>query len=170
MLKKCIVFVILSILLSLNLDAQTTNDEHYIIGNLPIESWFERTQWKFLRADDYPCDSMLIKDLQSRIRLRNYKFYIFAGSWCSDTESELPKIVLVLRRICSNDSNIYLFGVDRRKREPSGTAEKFNIERVPTLVVTENGKEIARVVEYPRPNFTWCDELNIILSKSKKEE
>lgn len=169
MFKRCIVFVILSILLSLSLSAQTTNDGHYVIGNVPIESWFEQTQWKFLGTDAYPCDSMLIKDLQSRIRLGNYKFYIFGGSWCSDTESELPKIVLVLRRICSSDSNIYLFGVDRRKREPSGTAEKFNIERVPTLVVTESGTEIGRIVEYPRPNFTWCDELDIILSKNREE-
>lgn len=169
MLKKCIVFVILSILLSLNLDAQTIDNEHYVIGGVPIESWFERTQWKLLSSADYSCDSVLIKGLQSKIRLRNYKFYIFAGSWCSDTESELPKIILVLRQICSSDSNIYLFGVDRRKREPSGTAERFNIERVPTLVVTENGTEIARIVEYPRPNFTWCDELNIILSKSREK-
>ncbi len=169
MFKICIVFVVLSILLSLNLNAQTTNDEHYVIGNVPIETWFERTQWKFLGTDDYPCDSMLIKDLQSRIHWRNYKFYIFAGSWCSDTESELPKIILVLRRICNSDSNIYLFGVDRRKREPSETAERFNIERVPTLVVAESGTEIGRIVEYPRQNFTWCDELNMILSRSKEE-
>lgn len=167
MLRKCIVFVFLPILLSLDLNAQTTNDGYYIIGNVPIESWFEQTQWKFLEPNNYLCDSVLIKDLRLATRLRKYEFYIFGGSWCSDTESELPKIVLVLRRICTSDSNIYLFGVDRQKREPSGTAERFNIERVPTLVVIESGIEIGRIVEYPRPNFTWCDELNIILSQSK---
>lgn len=168
MYRKCIVFVFLSILLSLNLNAQTHYEEHHILGNVSIASWFEQTNWKLIEPKDYPCDSLLIEDLRLKSKSRKYEFYIFGGSWCSDTESELPKIVLVLRQICGSEEFIHLYGVDRNKREPSGTAEKFNIEKVPTLVVTTSGTEIGRIVEYPRPTLTWCDELNEILSERNK--
>lgn len=56
-----------------------------------------------------------------------------------------------------------MLGVDREKREPSATAEKWNINKVPTVVVLSQGKELGKIVEYPEAN--WEDDILKILSQ-----
>ena len=59
--------------------------------------------------------------------------------------------------------NVRIFGVDREKREPTGTAGKWNIDKVPTVVILSQGKELGRIVEFPEAN--WEDDILKILSR-----
>jgi hypothetical protein len=51
-----------------------------------------------------------------------------------------------------------LFAVDRSKSDPEGFASGFKLRYTPTIVVSEEGVELARVVE--RPELSLADDLD----------
>lgn len=143
-----------------------------IVGKCQIERWFNLTGWAKVSSLEHICDSsdiFLLRTYIQKISCDSLQIIIFGGSWCVDTESELPKIIYLLSNELNIDSNqILLYGVDRQKLEPSGLAKKYAIQRVPTLIIQKNGEEIGRIVEYPPAHSNWCREVYSILIKQKK--
>lgn len=133
-----------------------------IIGECSWDEWQKATNWE--SANDNLFSQSGIDSLKQLVDKNNISFYIFAGSWCGDSKSELPKIIKLFQLIKLNEAKYKLFGVDRSKLEPSNTSSNFSIERVPTLIILSNGNEIGRIVEYP--TTSWIDDINrIILSQ-----
>ncbi len=137
-------------------DENSQHNEKAIITGLYLwNDWEKETNWELPK--DYEINKDSLNILKNLISKNNIKFLIFAGSWCGDSKSELPKIILIFQKIGLQNSNYQLYGVDREKLEPTLHSAEFNIEKVPTLVVLENDKEIGRIVEYPKQN--WIDDL-----------
>lgn len=91
------------------------------------------------------------KDVVERIASAKgrYDILVFFGTWCKDSVSEVPKILRILDTAGNKDLRLTLYGVDRSKKEGLGMSEKFNVQRVPTMIVLRDGAELGRVVEYP---------------------
>jgi len=134
-----------------------------IIGNFSWNEWKNHAKWKSYSADNYFIPNEKIELIRSFLDLQNEKFLIFSGSWCGDSESELPKIIKIFDSLGISSVNYNLYGVDREKREPEGIAEQYKIEKVPTLIVLRNGTEIGRIIEFPQN--TWEDDIFLIISK-----
>jgi uncharacterized protein (DUF1015 family) len=68
------------------------------------------------------------------------------GTWCSDSEMNVPIFFHVIDRAALAKENIRIFCVDRTK-----TVEEMelNIEKVPTFIVYRKGEEIGRIIESP---------------------
>jgi hypothetical protein len=73
-------------------------------------------------------------------------------------------IMAILEQAEVPAERIKLYGVDRSKTEPSGTAAREGIQRVPTLVIHSKAGEMGRIVEYPKA--TWEDDMTGILSRN----
>lgn len=71
------------------------------------------------------------------------------GTWCSDSYEHLPPLLAAWRAAANPGLELVLVGVDRGKRDPEGIAERLRVERVPTIVVTRDGRELGRIVETP---------------------
>lgn len=87
---------------------------------------------------------------------------IVLGTWCGDSQEQVPRFAKVLEKINSN--NIYIeniFCVDRNKTAPNLDLEELFIERVPTFIFYKNGLEIGRIVETPQKSLE-ADILDII--------
>ena len=74
---------------------------------------------------------------------------VFLGTWCSDSEREVPRFLNVMELTNNSHITFRLFGLDHTKRDPDGFAEKYQIEFVPTFIVLHNNEEIGRIVETP---------------------
>ncbi|MGA2298573.1 MAG: hypothetical protein ABSG15_13590, partial [FCB group bacterium] len=48
---------------------------------------------------------------------------------------------------------IDLYGVDRQKQEPTGTATLYKLEKVPTMIIFAGESEIGRIVETPKKSW-----------------
>jgi thiol-disulfide isomerase/thioredoxin len=72
----------------------------------------------------------------------------FMGTWCEDSQNIIPKFYSLLDAAGFSPDRVTLIGVDRKKKTLSHLCEALNIINVPTIIVTKNGKEIGRVVEY----------------------
>jgi len=83
----------------------------------------------------------------------SYRLMTVLGSWCSDSEREVPHLKKVLDAIGGDRFALELVGVDRtlvagRGLLPEGVLPGRRAERVPTIVVLDaDGQELGRVVE-----------------------
>jgi thiol-disulfide isomerase/thioredoxin len=74
---------------------------------------------------------------------------IFLGTWCPDSQREVPRFLKIMELVQNSHLTFKLFGLDRSKRDADGLAEKYQIEFVPTFVVLQDDEEIGRIVETP---------------------
>jgi len=140
-------------------DAETK--EKMIVGTCTWNEWKQHTDWTTYDAPDYTPDKEILARLAPLLKPPDISLLIFGGSWCGDTKSEFPKYFKLFSALNFPQSSISLHGVSRKKKEPSGIAERYTIKRVPTLIVLKGGKEIGRIVEYPTESVE-KDLLNIL--------
>lgn len=147
------------------------NDENgkaMIVGHLTWEEWQEEAEWDSYSAPSYMPNLKRANEISDMATDNGVDFLIFAGSWCEDTERELPKIYKLITGAGIFPDKILLYGVDRQKDESSGTAKEYKIEKVPTLVLEVEGEEIGRIVENPK--LSWEEDILNILREYKFRE
>ncbi len=72
----------------------------------------------------------------------------FMGTWCEDSHFIIPKFYSLLDAAGFSQDRVTLIGVDRNKKTLSHLSEALNVDKVPTIIVLKNGKELGRVVEF----------------------
>lgn len=91
-----------------------------------------------------PKDSIIsiLKEDSSKL-----SFLIFAGSWCGDTQKELPAFYKVADKMGLKDEQIQLVMVDRNKQTSFMKTSVLGVKPVPCIIIYKNGKEIGRFLE-----------------------
>jgi len=107
----------------------------------PYNSWFTP------EYDNFKPSAEALETIKSNIS--DYEIIVFMGTWCGDSKREVPKLLKILDEVGYDYSNLTLVGVSRNKTTPEKIEEDWNIDRVPTIIFTKDGKEINRFVEYP---------------------
>ncbi|HWK06034.1 MAG TPA: thioredoxin family protein [Puia sp.] len=111
----------------------------------PYDSWFIKNY------SDYTVDSATANRLRSRLADKSVK--LFMGTWCGDSQREIPRIFKILD-YCGIDSGrvqlVMVSDADSTYKQSPGHEERgMNIFRVPDLIVLDRGKEMGRIVESP---------------------
>ena len=78
---------------------------------------------------------------------------LFLGTWCKDSISEAPKFLKTYDLAANPNLSLEIYAVNRKKKDGLGMAERFKLERVPTVIFLRDGKEMSRIVEYPRKSM-----------------
>jgi hypothetical protein len=150
--------ILLFLFLSLSLFAQTKNkltkDEDsgqpMLIG-ICDRSAFSDTSfsaWFNDEYDRYKPDSARIDSIKNKIT--NFKITIVMGTWCSDSQREVPRIYKILDKLNFDSTKITLLCVNQAKKDPNGEAENLAIKFVPTIIFTKDDLEKGRIVELPQ--------------------
>lgn len=151
---KTVIVHLFMLILPLCVIGQTQN----LLGTQPLESLKQApySDWYMKGYEAYQTREDLLPSITKTIE-KNLKFKVFFGSWCGDTQRELPKFVKMLHQAGVKDSQIELIGVDNApnqyKQSPNGEETGWHIYRVPTFIVLENNREVGRIVEYPVLSF-----------------
>jgi hypothetical protein len=72
------------------------------------------------------------------------------GTWCHDSQREVPALFKVLDQIPFNQDQLNIIGLSMNKDTPMKLEQDFDIRRTPTFIFSRSGKEIGRYVERPR--------------------
>ena len=92
---------------------------------------------------------------------------VFLGTWCGDSEREVPRLWRALDEAGGDvPFQIHYIGVDRQKKEPAAPIANFEIEFVPTFIVSRQGREVGRIVE-ESPHGVERDLLALLSGKSR---
>ena len=81
--------------------------------------------------------------------LQGIDITVVMGTWCSDSQYEIPELYKILDFVNYPTDKINLICVDRDKNGEGDEVDSLNIELVPTIIFYSDGTELGRIVEYP---------------------
>lgn len=111
----------------------------------PYNGWFNA------EYDNFKPSAEAVETIKNNIS--DYEIMVFMGTWCGDSKREVPKLLKILEEVGYDLSNLTMVGVNRNKTTPENLEEGWELDRVPTIIFTKDGKEINRFVEYPRESI-----------------
>jgi len=164
--------MILSCALSNKARADNVVDHHkksheYLVGAIdkfallksPYRSWYEKNYFS------YSPDKSTIEALEKS--LNGVRVKAFMGTWCHDSQREVPRLYKILESSGFDLSNLDLVSLNLDKKTSNGLEEGLNIQRTPTFIFIKHGVEIGRIVETPR-NSLENDILKIVSGQEYK--
>ena len=107
----------------------------------PYRNWF------YEAYKNYQPNETVIKELQPL--LRDIRIKAFMGTWCEDSQREIPTFYKILETAGYHPKDLTLITVSRDKDTPDGLEKGLDIEYVPTLLFYKDQKELGRIVESP---------------------
>lgn len=125
----------------------------------PFNEWFESGYSHYQPEEEI---IMQLKQIPF-----DYSITIFMGTWCEDSQNQVPKFYKILNEINFPSDKITLITMSRDKTTPELFEKNLNITNVPTFLFFKNKKEMNRIVESPIENLE-VDILSILSSKTYK--
>jgi len=93
--------------------------------------------------------------------LNDMDITIILGSWCSDSQREVPRMIKVLEALDYPMSMLRIIAVDRKKEVSNMNISDFDVKYVPTFIFYKNNEEVGRIVEMPKQSLE-VDIVNIL--------
>ena len=157
---KIFPFALLICLLTSCMDAQKPvqeiqleTGEKILLGAITKDNLQRGTYagWYSSYYDEYQTDDLRIGQFQKN--LKDFDILLFMGTWCSDSQREVPRFMKILEKAGFPEGQLKIVAVDKRdefyKTSPGGEEKGLNIEYVPTFIFLKEGKEVDRIVEMP---------------------
>lgn len=165
--KKLYLLSILLLIISCKSSKVKHGEEPILLGDILLKELKQNNyaQWFNKNYDDYILKTQHLKKLKNIDQ--DYTIEIILGTWCPDSKRQVPRVLKILDSIGYTTSNIYLHALDRDKKLPLQLKKKYNITRVPTLIIKRDNKEINRIVEIPVESLEQ-DLLNILTKNTYK--
>lgn len=137
--------------MSILVDDPEEEGEKILVGEIEAD-YLETKRFAWFEAEckAYKPDPAITTKLKEALKGKDIT--LFMGTWCEDSQREVPRLVTILLD-ADFQGNADLYAVSRDKDTPDGYENGKNIEYVPTIIISENGKEIGRVVESTQENL-----------------
>jgi thiol-disulfide isomerase/thioredoxin len=119
--------------------------------------------WMSENFKAYTPDSITLIELKKE--LTGVYIKAFMGTWCEDSQREVPHFYKILKSIGINEERIEMVAVSHDKDTPQGYEKEFDIAYVPTFIFYKQEQEIGRFVEYTQTATLEEDILTIITNK-----
>lgn len=84
---------------------------------------------------------------------KNLTLRLLFGSWCHDSEREVPKIIKLVEAAANPNLVLMLTAISSDKLQPESAVARYNLKYTPTLVVIRDGQELGRIIEMPEHSW-----------------
>jgi hypothetical protein len=74
---------------------------------------------------------------------------VLFGTWCHDSEREVPRLLKLLDLSGVELQSLSLHGVNYNKQEPTNLHRQYDLRYSPTIILLQGENELGRVVEKP---------------------
>ncbi len=153
---RTVIIVGISIILILSCASEQYIVEVEPSGTRVIKGIFDRSvlehdstfTWYKTNYESYAVDPTTLREITTLSD--DIHFVLVVGTWCGDSKREVPHLFKIFDAAKISEDQLLMLGVDRSKKSPDGLTDKYNIQRVPTLIVLKGDQELGRIVEYPR--------------------
>ena len=129
----------------------------FVACTTPFQSFgeFSRNQlensthnnWFLKNYNAYPLNKALVSQIDSLFD--DIEVTIYMGTWCEDSQREVPGFFKIIDALEANDQVRPIVGLNEDKVSHDGSAEQAGVTNVPTFVLSKDGQEINRIVEFP---------------------
>ena len=119
--------------------------------------------WMSKNFKAYKPDSITLIGLKKE--LKGVYIKAFMGTWCEDSQREVPSFYKILKSIGINEERIDMIAVSHDKDTPQGYEKELNIAYVPTFIFYKQEQELGRFVEYAQGATLEEDILTIVTNQ-----
>lgn len=146
-----------------NREVETTNDGKMLLGHQLKDQFTKEpyADWYVKELNEYDLDENAVDELRKN-KINSYNLIVFIGTWCEDSHRDFPRLMKILEAVKYPDSRLTIIAVNRKKESPTGDEVKYNIHKVPTIIVEKYGKEIGRIIEMPTTGYVERDLVEIL--------
>lgn len=119
-----------------------------LIGEVELEDLQQapHARWFDPMYNSYKPNEEALKTIKENIG--DYEIKMFMGTWCADSQREVPKFYKLLELSDYDLSNLEVKAVTENKTLPDEAEKKYNIVYVPTIIFIKDGEEVGRFVEF----------------------
>ncbi|WP_166419855.1 thioredoxin family protein [Pseudoalteromonas sp. Z1A8] len=100
-------------------------------------------------SEEYKAFTPTTQDIALMQKLEGKELIVLFGTWCHDSEREVPKLIKLLSTSKVELASIEYVAVGYNKQDDAGIAQAHDLQYTPTFIVKQNGKELVRVIEKP---------------------
>lgn len=115
------------------------------LGEEPFSEWYQQSYV------EYQPNPEILERLR-QVDTEGLEIAAFFGTWCGDSRREIPRLTKTLDMMGFPAGRVTLVAVDNDeaavKQSPDGEHEGVEIYRVPVIVISREGRELARFVEH----------------------
>ena len=106
------------------------------------------TQYPQFRTtyEQYQPSSAEINAIKS---LSGKSLLILFGTWCHDSEREVPRLLKLIDLSGVKLKELSLHGVNYNKQEPTNLHRQYDLKYSPTIILLQGEVELGRIVEKP---------------------
>lgn len=88
-------------------------------------------------------------DISALAPLSGMSVVVLFGTWCHDSEREVPRLLKLLDLSGVKLQNLSLHGINFNKEEPTDLHLQFDLKHSPTIILLQGENELGRIVEQP---------------------
>ena len=103
--------------------------------------------WFLENYNAHPLNKVLVSQIDSLFD--DIEVTIYMGTWCEDSQREVPSFLKIIDALEANDQVQPIIGLNEDKVSHNGSAEQAGVTNVPTFIFSKDGNEINRIVEFP---------------------
>ena len=103
--------------------------------------------WFLENYNAHPLNEALVSQIDSLFD--GVEVTIYMGTWCEDSQREVPGFFKIIDALEANDQTLPIVGLNEDKVSHNGSAEQASVTNVPTFIFSRGGEEINRIVEFP---------------------
>lgn len=146
-----------------NREVETTNDGKMLLGHQLKDQFVKEpySEWYTKEFNEYALDQKAVGELKKN-KINSYNLIVFIGTWCEDSHRDFPRLMKILEEVNYPDSKLTIIAVNRKKESPTGDEVRYNVQKVPTIIVEKYGKEIGRIIEMPTTGYVERDLVEIL--------
>jgi hypothetical protein len=82
-------------------------------------------------------------------KIRGKSLLVLFGTWCHDSEREVPRLLKLLAQSQVQVGELKLVGLNYHKQDDEGLHRRFKVRYTPTIILLDGEKELGRIVEKP---------------------
>ncbi|PZD79687.1 thioredoxin family protein [Mesonia sp. K7] len=128
--------------------------------NTKFDDWFSEAY------ESYQPDTEILVEIKKEIG--KYDIKVFMGTWCSDSQREIPHLYKILDDVGYNKENLTVYAMNENKTTEANHEKELNVFNVPTLIFYDKeGNEVNRFVEFPQETLE-KDILKIVTKQDYK--
>jgi len=141
------------------------NDKQVMVGKCDREGLQQNEFGVYFKSqyEVYNPAEKYIDQMKEKINLLDIT--IVFGTWCSDSKIQVPRFYKILDMAGYNEKRMTVIGVSHSKQAYTTNIEHLKIERIPTFIIYQNGKELGRIIESPKKSLE--KDLARIVKKAK---
>ncbi len=106
----------------------------------PYKKWFD------IGYKEHTLDTITVHTIKDDLAAANIT--VFMGTWCEDSQREVPAFYKVLDLAGIDASTVKIITISEGKDAPEDLIKENDIQYVPTIIFENNGSELGRIVEY----------------------